>query len=237
MSAVALSFAAALVLAGFHAFTPALLRLPSRHQGRLASFSGGAGLAYVFLYLLFELVRNGATEIHALAPVGPDPLETLFIVLLSALSATYVLQMHLQKTVDLRNDHRGYVALFLTYNVLVGAGLLEEARWGALNLAFYVAALGLHLLFNDVFLQHSFRHVHRGTWRAALASGPLVGCFVATALAVPEGVLYGLLAVIAGGTIVNVFRRELPEVQSFRPVAFIGGVAAYALLIFANWRF
>ena len=232
-----LAFAGALVLAGFHALTPILERLPGRHQAPLASLSGGAGLAYVTLYLLFELVRDGAEKIHGLLPLGPGPLETLFMLLLAALAITYTIHIELQKTVDTRDDHHGYGALFITYNLLVGAALVEEARWGELNLTFYVLALGLHMLFNDLYLHHMCPGAHSWRWRAALAAAPLTGWLLVALVALPMSVLYGVLVFVAGGTIINVLRFELPGVPTFRAAAFVTGIVLYAALIFATWRF
>jgi hypothetical protein len=140
-----LAMAGSLALAGFHLLTLFFKDLPARQRATLASVSGGAGLAYVFLYLLFELVTEGAAKVHALAPLGPEPLATLFVVLLGALSVTHILQMELEKTASLQDDHHGFALLFIAYNFLAGAGLVEEANWGTVNLVFYVTAIGLHL--------------------------------------------------------------------------------------------
>lgn len=232
------ALAGSLVLAGTHALTPALIRLPERYLAPMKSFSAGTGLAYVLLYLLFELVKYGAPKIHTLLPLGPEPLETLFIMLLGTLSASYLLQVHLEKSPNLRDDYLGFAAFFLVYNFLVGAGIVEEAHTaGMLSLGFYVTALGLHLLFNDLFLHHLNPDAHHWRWRAALAAMPVIGCAVATGFLLPEGVLYGMLAVVGGSTIISVVRHELPNPESFRPTAFITGVVIYATLILATWRF
>lgn len=236
-NALMLALVGSLALAGFHGLTALLRAMPDRHLATFNSVAAGAGLAYVFLYLLFELATEGAPKIHELVPLGPGPLETLYIFLLGALSATYVVQLHFEKTPSPVDDHRGFALMFITYNVLAGAGLLEEASWGALNLAFYVAAIGLHLLFNDLFLLHRYPTEHTLSWRVALGIAPVCGYGLATALGVPAGVLYIALAIVAGGTITNVLRRELPEALNFRPLAFIAGVVVYATLIFATWRF
>ncbi|MFN3428772.1 MAG: hypothetical protein ACK46X_02335 [Candidatus Sericytochromatia bacterium] len=237
MNLVWLALLASLALAGVHGLTPALERLPARHQSALASVSAGAGLAYVFLYLLVELVKEGATEVHAWLPLGPDPLETIFMLLLGAVTVIYLVMARLQQSPDVHDDHRGFATLFLIYNVLAGAGLVEEARWGALNLVFYVAALGLHLLFNDRFLAHLCPGGHTGTWRASLASAPVLGCVAAAALNPPQALLYSTLAVVAGGMILNVVRLELPLVEDLRPAGFVAGVLGYGAIILATWRF
>ncbi|HEY0848093.1 MAG TPA: hypothetical protein VGE12_22190 [Noviherbaspirillum sp.] len=230
------ALAGSLVLAGSYALAPAITRLPERYLAFLESFSGGAGLAYVLLYLLFELAKYGAPKIHALLPLGPEPLETLFILLLIALSTMYLLQVHLAKSPGLQDDYLGFVVLFLVYNFLAGAGVVEEAHVGLLNLGFYVTALGLHLLFNDLFLLHLHSGAHHWRWRVALAAMPVIGCALAVGFALPEGALYGILALIAGSTIITVVRHELPRPASFRSGAFVAGVILYAALIIATWE-
>ncbi|HJW55572.1 MAG TPA: hypothetical protein VJ577_09900 [Burkholderiaceae bacterium] len=236
MGETAAALAGSLVLAGAYALTPAIARLPERYLASLDSFSGGTGLAYMFLYLLFELAKYGAPKIHALLPLGPEPLETLFILLLGAISTNYLLQVHLAKSPSRQDDYQGFAALFLFYNFLAGAGVVEEAHAGSLNLGIYVTALALHLLFNDLFLLHLCPDAHHWRWRTALAAMPVIGCALAVGFVLPEGVLYGMLALIAGSTIINVVRHELPHPKSFRSGAFVTGVIVYAALIIATWR-
>lgn len=237
-SEVVAALAGSVILGIAHALAPALTRVPERYLATMKSFSGGTGLAYVVLYLLFELAKYGAPKIHALLPLGPEPMETLFILLLGALSASYLLQAHLEKSDDLQDDYLGFAVFFLVYNVLVGAGMAEEARTESLpGLAFYVTALGLHLLFNDLFLHQLNPGAHDWRWRTALAAMPVFGCAIATGFSMPEGVLYAMLAVVGGSTIISVVRHELPSRERFRPAAFLAGVLVYAILILATWRF
>jgi hypothetical protein len=93
------------------------------------------------------------------------------------------------------------------------------------------------MLFNDLFLHHVCPGAHTWRWRAGLIAAPVVGCTIVTAFSVPEGLLYALLAYVAGGTVINVLRFELPGVPEFRPLAFTAGIILYAALIFATWRF
>lgn len=236
MPDAAAAIAGSVVLALVHLLTPRLARLAPARLTALASFSGGAGLAYVFLYLLYELVRFGAPKIHRLLPLTPAPLETLFLFLLCAVAGLYLVQVTLESTPDKRDDYVGTALLFVAYNFLTGAGLVEEAHGGALNLAFYVTAIGLHLLFNDQFLLHLGGAV-RERWRQALAVAPVAGCVLAVGGAVGDGLLYLALAVIAGSTVINVVRHELPGPRRLRPGFFVAGVLVYAGLIFGTWRF
>jgi hypothetical protein len=236
-SELAAALAGSIALAGVHALTPLLAHMSRHYQAQLGSFSSGAGLAYVFLYMLFELARFGAPRIHALLPLGPEPLESLFILLLGSLVAHYLLQERLHATPGLASDYPAFAASFLVYNFLAGAGMVEQAEGGELYLAFYVAAIGLHLLFNDLFLTHLDPGGHHPRWRIALAAMPLVGWVPAAFGALSEGVQYAMLTVVAGGTIINIMREEMPSPRRVRVVAFLAGVLLYAGLIVTTWRF
>ena len=237
MDNLILAFVGSLALAAFHALSKLLRTMPDRYFATLKSVGGGAGLAYVFLYLLFELVTEGAPKIHALLPLGEAPLETLFILLLGALSAAYIVLMQQEKTPGIRDDHRNYSILFLIYNLLAGAGVAKEATWGIVNLAFFVTAIGIHLLFNELFLLHHYPAEHNVRWRATLAIAPLLGCGFAIGAEMPSGADYIALTFVAGATITTIFQRKLSEFRCFRPTAFIAGVLVYTGLIFATWRF
>jgi hypothetical protein len=233
---IAAALLGSFVLAAVHALAPLVARLPERYLVQVASFSGGAGLAYVFLYQLFELAKFGAPKIHALLPLGPEPLETLFILLLGALLANYLMQVVLESNPRQQDRYTGLAVSFLVYNFLAGGGLVDEART-ALNLAFYVSALGLHLLFNDLFLSHMGNPAGHRCWRLALAAMPVAGCALAAAGLLSDPVQYAMLAVIAGGTLINVFRYELPGPQAVKVLPLVGGALVYAALIIATWRF
>lgn len=231
-----LALGGGLALAAFHALTPLLERLNERRRIWLNNFAGGVGLAYVVLYLLFELAKSGAAKIQAAFPLTAEPLETMFLLLLASLAIASALRLRLQQSPDLRHEYFGVGAFFLAYNVLAGAGLVEEAEYSLLAWFFYLLALGLHMLFNDMYLAHLCPEAHSGRWRAALAAAPVVGACLAGALRLPDSVQYLLLTVVAGMTIINVLRQEIPDPEVFRPAGFLAGVAVYAAVIVATWR-
>ena len=237
MNAIVLALLGSLTLAGFHALTPLLNRTPERHHAALDSLAGGIGLTYVFLYLLFELIRDGAPLIHNFLPLGPEPLESLAIFLAASVAGVYLLQVHLERTTDLSDDYRALAAFFIAYNFLAGAGLVEEARWGALNLAIYVAAVGAHMVCNERLLIHLYEHAYGRFWRAMLAAAPVLGFGIASGFRLPEGALYVVLTVVAGAMIINVVRRELPTAPRLRPFPFVMGLLGYGSLILTSWRF
>jgi hypothetical protein len=66
---------------------------------------------------------------------------------------------------------------------------------------------------------------------------PVAGCALAAAGLLSDPVQYAMLAVIAGGTLINVFRYELPGPQAVKVLPLVGGALVYAALIIATWRF
>jgi hypothetical protein len=232
----ALALGGSLVLAAVHALTPQLDRLSERRQVWLNNFAGGVGLAYVVLYLLFELAKNGAAKIQAALPLTAEPLETMFLMLLASLAIASSLRLRLQQSPDLRHEYFGVGAFFLAYNVLAGAGLVEEAEYSLISWFFYLLALSLHLLFNDMYLTHLCPKAHTPRWRLALAVAPVVGAGLAGFLYQLDAVQYTLLTFVAGMTIINVLRQELPSPDTFRPTGFLAGVIVYAAVIVATWR-
>lgn len=227
-----LALPAALLLAGVPLLADLIGRWTPRANVAYANFAGGASLSYVFLYLLFQLSRDGAGAMHALVPLGPAPLETLFLVLLGAVAAFHVLYS--------RPAPVTYEADFWSdaiYNVLVGFALAEEALEGPLALGLYTLALGLHLVFADHALRHHHAELHLGIRRVVIAAGPLLGATTAVVLELSKGPLYFPLAIVAGGLVVRVLQRELPRQEGLRPLPYVVGLVAYGALILATWTF
>jgi uncharacterized membrane protein YkvI len=232
----ALAIVGAFALAAVHALTPLMEASSRRHQALVASVVGGMGLSYVFVYLLFRLAKYGAPEIHRLLPIGPDALETMFVVLLTAVATAYLLQIQLLRRPGCAMNHAGTATYWTLYNVVAGAALVEEAQRGWVRLALYAIAIGCHIGINDWFLLHLCPERHRGIWRLGLTAAPLVGCLIVLGLEVPAGALYLLLTLVAGFTVITTIRLELPGPADFQAAGFLGGLLFYALLILATWQ-
>jgi hypothetical protein len=98
----------------------------------------------------------------------------------------------------------------------------------------FALALGLHFLINDHALveHHGTRYEDRGRiWQVgALFGGWLIG--VIESISIPGLVLTLALSYIAGGTILNIIRHELPDSKRSTDVlAFATGAACYTLLL------
>jgi hypothetical protein len=207
--------------------------LPEPRRLVFESFAGGASLAYVTLDLLVELTYGGREHVHATLPLGPEAEHSLFAVVLAGLTVSYV--------VDALVGRRWPRALYAvrvgwgaTYNALVGGALVLEAEHGFGSLALYAVAMLLHLTEREA---HARSEWQLGGWhrtRALVAAAPALGALLWSVL-LPTTALYVALAVVAGSTIVQVFRDELPSPRASRVGAFVLGVAVYAAIIAGRW--
>ncbi|MDH3727363.1 MAG: hypothetical protein OER77_07510, partial [Myxococcales bacterium] len=98
----------------------------------------------------------------------------------------------------------------------------------------FALAMGLHFLVNDHSLveHHGERYRTIGRWFlvVGLVTGWLIGILPGVEIR-PE-VLALVLAYIAGGTILNILRHELPDTdRSGDVVAFATGAAVYGVLL------
>lgn len=232
----ALAIAGSLALVSAHAVTRLMKSSSRRNQALVGSIVGGVGLSYVFLYLLFRLAKYGGAAIHGLLPLGPDALETMFMVLLAAVASAYVLQIHLLRRPGCALNYAATATYWILYGMLAGGALVEEAQRGWFRLGLYVIAIGCHLGINDWFLSNLCPERHRGPWRVTLVVAPMIGCLAVLGLAVPPGVLYLLLTLVAGLTIINTIRLELPDPPAFRTSGFLAGLLLYAMLIISTWQ-
>ena len=98
----------------------------------------------------------------------------------------------------------------------------------------FAVALGLHFLVNDHSLveHHGERYQRQGRWW--LVGALLVGWAVGSAnsIRLPDVVLALVLSYIAGGTILNILRHELPDTDRSADVgALVLGTAGYTALL------
>ena len=119
---------------------------------------------------------------------------------------------------------------FAVYNALIGYTLTQE-EWDLKNYVLFILALGFHFMVNDFgFVQH-YRNTYIQVGRWILALAPIAGWLIGNWLEISE-IHEGLvLAFIAGGTILNVLKEELPEERKSNYWAFMLGVWLYSLLL------
>ena len=100
-----------------------------------------------------------------------------------------------------------------------------------LPLCIYGVAMGMHIFPVACNLRSHYQKVYdrRGAYLLALAS--LAGWATGLALDIPKPILVNLVAVVAGGVIVNTSISELPKEGEGRRWPFVSGALVYTALL------
>jgi len=234
-----MTLAAVLALAAVHLFAGKLQLVRPGPRSKWLSAAGGASVAYVFIHLLPELARAQET-LEEIA--GLEFLERhVYLLALVGLALFY----GLEKAAHTSRGSNGegsrdkaarevfllHVSVFFMYNAIVGYLLLNPQR-GPASTALFALALGLHFLVNDYALRQHHEDDYHSVGRFVLAGGVLAGWALGMVTRIPETAVAGLLAFLAGGVILNVLKEEVPAQNAARFWPFVGGLAAYSLLLF-----
>lgn len=200
---------------------PVWSRLKPSHAA-VASFSGGAASAYVFLHLFPEIETKHARigdNIYALVLVG-----FVFLFALDTLVATTRAGMNNQTRFRIR---LGFTAL---YNLLLAFTMSEQLPLSPGTAIAYTMALGLHVFMVDLALIESFGPEQQARGRFVLAGAILLGWGLSTLTNAPEVVLDVLTALMAGFIVFTVFGEEVPKERGIRLRWFVIGTGVYFLL-------
>ena len=229
-AAAALSIAA---LAAVHLLGSRLRVSDLVPRDRWLSAAGGASVAYVFLHIFPEL----AAAQRALAERAPGPsfLEHhAYLVALGGLTVFYGLEHYARTSPGPATlAFRVHMGAFALYNAVVGALVAEWAQRGLAALVLFACAMGLHFFVNDHSLRerHQERYLRTGRW--LLAGSVAAGGIVQALGGVPQTAVHALFAVVAGATILNVLKEELPEERGSRFPAFLLGAVLYGAVLLA----
>ncbi|MBW3566463.1 MAG: ZIP family metal transporter [Proteobacteria bacterium] len=226
-----------------HLFAGNLRFLHVIPRSRWLSFAGGAAVAYVFVHLLPEL--NRIQEEYREVWSGLRSEQPVFVLALAGLITFYLLERLLRRSMpgttarDRRNVEaeqsktmfRAHVISFAIYNAIIGYFVSSPDERDVFQQLAFVGAMAFHFLVNDYGLRmdHGDRYRHSGRWilSASLVGGWLVGMLGLVTGLVPDL----LLAILAGGVILNTLKEELPAERESRASAFIAGAVAYAVLL------
>lgn len=209
------------------------------------SAAAGIGSCYVFLDLLPDLAeQQGLIVSKGLLPTLEHHVYILAMVGLTVSFAVEVASRESRR----RNRASGGLGItengtfwfsmisFVVLNASIGYAIASPEDQAVEPLWLFALAMGLHFLANDCSLveHHGERYQRTGRW--LLIAGLIAGWLIAAAarLEIPPEPLALVLAFIAGGTILNILRNELPDTD--RPtdiVAFTLGASAYAILVLA----
>ncbi len=239
-----ISLLGALVFTCIHLFTYKLTFLDVLPRSKWLSFAGGVSIAYIFMHLLPELEEMQHTFVEEKEHIKGFFQYPLYGVALLSLSMYYGIERQVKmsgisKKTDEVPEVKPHEALgifyfhifsFAVYNTLIGYIITRE-KWNIQSFVLFVLALGFHFVVNDFGFIGHYRHsyIKVGRWILGLASmaGWLIGNFVQ----VSEIHLGLVLAFIAGGTILNVLKEELPEERKSNFWSFLTGVILYSALL------
>lgn len=212
-------------------------------RSRWLSAAGGVSVAYVFLHLLPELGQGQQTLAESFGPVGFAERHVYLIAMLG-LVLFYGLERLASSSSDADRDGRReagtgggvfalHIASFGLYNAVIGYLLLHREAGGMRSLGLFALAMALHFVVNDYGLRehHKRRYDAVGRWvtSAAAVAGFVLGVFTR----VHEATIAVLVALLAGGVVLNVIKEELPKERESRFSSFLAGAAIYSALLLA----
>lgn len=219
-----LSALAAFALAGVH-LAGAVARPVSAGT---RSFAGGIGVGYVFVIVLPTLStwQSSANE-HAASD------RLVFVVAMIGLCLYYLLEVGVTRLDSRRGQQAAawlHLCGFALYSAIVGFVLASYAERGAIWLAAYAAALGLHFYMNDRFLFSQRGQPALGRWM--LAGALLLGWLAGLLAPHRYTVAAFLFAVLAGGMMLNILKEELPRQKDGVALRFLMGTGVMTVIGF-----
>ncbi len=237
------------VLALVHLLAGKLKFLDVTPRSIWLSGSSGISVAYVFVHLLPELAEGQravaeATETGLLPQALRFVEHHVYLVALMGMAAFYGLEQiarrsrsHLREEQDTETASVGvfylHIGSFAIYNALIGYLMLHRNEDGLSGLLFFFVAYAFHFVVNDYGLRQHHRRDYERVGRWLLAGAVVLGGAVGLAATLSEAALAVAFAFIAGGTILNVLKEELPEDRESRFWAFALGTACYTVLLLA----
>ena len=239
------AFAAALVLAGVFAAARSLGAAELPHRRRWISAASGASVAYVFADLLPEMATRQRAFLEAAGGGLLFAEQRIYVLALAGFVVSYGLEhMVLTSSARGRTDAGDggdpvywlHVGGFAAYSAVIGYLLVERAKYGALALVLYTAAMAFHFAVVDRSLRHEHGHAYdqRGRW--ALATSVLVGCLLGMVTRLSDLSVARIFAFVAGGVVITSATAELPA-RDGRFWAFCLGAGVYTvLLLLAGWK-
>lgn len=222
-----------------HLFARRLTFLRSKPRSQFLSVAGGIAVAYVFLHLLPEL-GDFQEELQGEGILSFFE-HHIYMIALFGLVLFYGLEQFVKKSHRHRTEassiahHAGvfwiHIGTFALYNFSIGYLLVREEFTGALGPWAFFVALGVHFVTNDLSLdeQHDRDYAVYGRW--ILTASIVLGWVTGVVTELHPYILSYLVALLAGGIILNVMKEELPEERESSFPAFFGGVLGYTVLL------
>lgn len=241
MSAELASLLTVIVLAAIHLGAGATESLGRRWRPRALSAAAGISVCCIFLELLPDLAeQQGVITGWGLFPTLERHAYILAMVGLTMFFAVETVSRSSRR----KNLHAGAsqhtgdaaywfsVVSFAILNASIGYAMANPGDEAVHPLWLFALAMGLHFLANDCALaeHHGERYKRFGRWilSGGLVAGWLVGMVPQFEISPPALAL--VLAFIAGASILNVLRNELPDTdRAVDVIAFALGASAFAV--------
>jgi hypothetical protein len=235
IAGIAALAAAVLLVVGRELVARALTHASNAREKLVASFAGGVSLAFVLLELFVELAEGTGHDLHHVIRAGPEPVHTTALLILAGTIVVFAAHVY-----DSRHDEswRSYTVAATPqalYGALVGAAIDAEVHESWRGSAVLWLAMLLHLGVADYRLAIRFPREHRGVGRFLVVGAPLAGEAVWILAAPTHGTFQLVLALVAGATILSIFREELPRASEVRMDAFLAGIVVFGGLVQARW--
>ncbi|WP_247236674.1 hypothetical protein [Telluribacter sp. SYSU D00476] len=236
---VSVSAIAALVLALTHLLSERL-KFTSIPRSKWLSFGGGVSVAYIFVHLLPELAAGQ----EVLQDQVLNFLEHhIYLIALFGLAFYYGLEKAAKQSAQSNRDEEEtemathnlnvfwlHIASFSFYNAIIGY-LLVQRDENVASLVWFTVAMAFHFMVNDYALAEHYHSAYRRQGRWVITFSIVAGWMIGILTEVPEEWIVVLFAFIAGSTILNVLKEELPEERKSNFWAFSTGVLLYSVLL------
>jgi zinc transporter ZupT len=217
------------------------LKLTTVPRSRWLSLAGGVSVTYVFLHVLPEFAdyQTAFRQEGVLGWLEHHVYNFALLGLVVFYGLERAAKRSTQSDREPHNDHREdstsifwvHMLSFVVYNFIIGYLLPRGEAAGGWSLVYYTVAMAFHFVVNDYGLYDHYRELYRRRGRWLVTAALAVGWVVGLVTELPEIYLAAIFSFVAGGVIMNVLKEELPEERRSSLVAFVSGVAAYALLL------
>lgn len=226
-----------------HLFGARLKFLDGTPRSIWLSAAGGISVAYVFVHLLPELAEGQEVIKESVEGMFAALDQHAYLMALGGLVIFYGLERIAKESHTEHHAAAGeetpdtrifwlHIISFGIYNALIGYLLANNFR--ALKpLAFFFVAMALHFLVTDFGLSKEFKRTYHSVGRWILTAAVCLGLVIGLLVHIPKVATSALVAVLAGGVILNVLKEELPEERRSRFSPFLAGVVAYTMLLLA----
>lgn len=206
------------------------------------SYSGGVGIAYVFLHLLPDLPHT-QENLNEAINWNPEFLPmnyTSYMIALLGLSIFYVMDRIVIKAwenEEITNPDQleskifwAHMGFFSLYNGMIGYLLAVEPFEEILQAVLFFMAFGLHFITNDWSLRHHHENIYDSHGRKILAYSIFFGWVIGMLLDLAEIHIRLVEAFVTGAMMMNVIKEELPSEREGSLHGFLSGIFTASLL-------